>query len=224
MAPQAIDAGDPVRWPWPAAVRAVAGAMSGLLVVTTLIPPREPPWGVWVAVGALALAFLAAPRAERWPGRGTTSGIALVTVAGIYLGPPETGQVLALALVLAVVWVADLSGRARVDGFIVALLDIVLVWAVLWGAANREGAVVAAGAMLGLLLVAPVVHVLPGPRRGLPRQLQGIALVLLQLLFVVGVARTSALWESAFSAAVVAGAALVALCVSARLIVGGDER
>ena len=124
---------------------------------------------------------------------------------------------------LAVLWLAELTGRAYVDGLVVLLLDVVLVWAVLWGAAGRPGAIIGGAAMLGLLLVAPVARALPGPARGIPPEWQGVALVLLQLLFVGGVARTAALWESALDAAVVAGGALVLLTVLARLIVGGRQ-
>ncbi len=188
-----------------------------------LLRSPGPEWLVWVAIGALALAALAAPATDDWAGRGVTSGIALVTVVGIYLGPPETGQVAGLALALAVLWLAELTGRAYVDGLVVLLLDVLLVWAVLWGAAGRPGAIIGGAAMLGLLLVAPVARALPGPARGIPPEWQGVALVLLQLLFVGGVARTAALWESALNAAVVAGGALVLLTVLARLIVGGRQ-
>jgi hypothetical protein len=209
------------RWPWPAPVRLLVGAAAGWVVAEGLLRSPGPEWLVWVATGALALAALAAPGADAWAGRGVTSGIALVTVVGIYLGPPETGQVAGLALVLAVLWLAELTGRAYVDGLVVLLLDVVLVWAVLWGAAGRPGAIIGGAAMLGLLLVAPVAKALPGPAAGLPREWQGLALVLLQLMFVGGVARTAALWESAVDAALVTAGALVLLTVLARLIVGG---
>lgn len=211
-------------WPWPAPVRALVGAAAGWVVVDGLLRAAGPDWRVWLGVGTLALAALAAPAADRWAGSGVVSGVALVTVAGIYLGPPETEQVLGLALGLAVLLVAELTGRARLDGLIVLLLDAILLWAALWGAVTRPGALIGGAAMLGLLLVLPVARVLPGPARGLAGPWQGIGLVLLQLMFVVGVARTAGLSDSATFAAAVSGGALVLLTVLARLIMGGQQR
>lgn len=211
---------DPVRWPWPAPVRALVGAAVGWLVADGLLRDQGPDWRVWLAMGTLALAGLAATAADSWAGRGVVPGIAVVTVAGIYLGPPETGQVRALLLGLLVLWVAELTGRARVDGFVLLLIDAVLLWAVLWGAVSRPGALIGGAAMLGLLLVLPLVRLVPGPAQGLPDPWRGMALILLQLLFVVGVARTAALSESVAFAAAVSGAALVGLTLLARLVVG----
>ena len=211
---------DPVRWPWPAPVRVLVGAAAGWVVADGLLREQGPDWRVWLAVVTLGLAALAAPSVDDWAGRGVASGIAVVTVAGIYLGPPETEQVLALLLGLVVLWAADLSGRARVDGFVVLLLDAVLLWAVMWGAVSRPGALIGGAAMLGLLLVLPLVRVLPGPSAGLPDAWQGVSLVLLQLVFVVGVARTAGLSESWVYASAVSVAALALLAFLARLIVG----
>lgn len=208
-------------WPWPAPVRLLVGAASGWLVVDALVPWAGPRWSVWVAMAALAVAAVAASGLDRWAGRGVTSGVALVTVAGVYLGPPETDQVLGLALGLAVLWIAEATGRAEVDGLVVLVLDVVLVWAVLFGAVSRPGAVVAGVCMLGLLVVLPVARLLPGPRTGVPGSWQAVALVGLQLVYVVGLARTAARLDSAVDAAIICGAAVVALTVLARLVVGG---
>lgn len=183
-----------------------------------------PSWRVWVAMGALALVALGAPRLDAWAGRGITSGVALVTVAGLYLGPPETEAIIGLALAFGVLWVAEVTGRARLDGLIGMLLGAVVVWAAIWGAASRPGAVVGAVAMLGLLLVGPLIVSVPGPGPGLPRPWDAVALVLLQLLFVVGVARTAALLDDATTAAAIAGSALVLLALLAWAITGGRPR
>lgn len=183
-----------------------------------------PEWRVWVAMGGLGLAALGAPRLDAWAGRGITSGIALVTVAGLYLGPPETEAILGLALALGVLWVAELTGRAKADGFVVMLLSVVLVWAAIWGAASRPGAVIGGVAMLGLFLVGPIARSLPAPGPGMRAPWDAVALVLLQLLFVVGVARTAALMDDGVMAAAISGGALLLLTVLAWAITGGRER
>jgi hypothetical protein len=150
--------------------------------------------------------------------------VALVTVAGLYLGPPETEAIVRLALALAVLWLAEVTGRARVDGFVAMLLGAVVVWGAVWGAASRPGAVVGAVAMLGLLLVGPLAVSVPAPGPGLPRPWDAVALVLLQLLFVVGVARTAALMDDAITAAAISGTALAMLTLLAWAITGGRPR
>jgi hypothetical protein len=175
-------------------------------------------------MAALAVAALGAPRLDVWAGRGITSGVALLTVVGLYLGPPETKMIAGLALALAVLWVAEATGRARLDGLIAMLLSAVIVWAAIWGAASRPGAVIGGVAMLGLLLVGPLALSVPGPGPGLPRPWDAISLVLLQLLFVVGVARTAALMDDAITAAAISGTALAILALLAWAITGGRRR
>jgi hypothetical protein len=215
---------DRIGWPWPAPVRVLVGAAAGWLVVDAMQRASGPQWRVWLAVGALALVALGAPRLDSWAGRGITSGVALVTVAGLYLGPPETEAIVGLALAFAVLWLAELTGRAHVDGFVAMLLAGVVVWAAVWGAASRPGAVVGAVAMLGLLLVGPLAVSVPAPGPGLPRPWDAIALVLLQLMFVVGVARTAALMDDAITAAAISGTALAMLTLLAWAITGGRPR
>lgn len=212
---------DAAQWPWPALVRVVAGAASGWLIVDALQRAGGPEWRLWVAMGALALVALGAPRLDAWAGRGITSGVALVTVAGLYLGPPETEAIVGLALALGVLWLAEATGRARLDGLIAMLLGAVVVWAAIWGAASRPGATIGGVAMLGLFLVGPLAVSVPGPGPGLPRPWDSIALVLLQLLFVVGVARTAALMDDAITAAAISGTALAILTLLAWAITGG---
>ena len=175
-------------------------------------------------MAALALVALGAPRLDVWAGRGITSGVAFVTVAGLYLGPPETEAIVGLALALGVLWIAEVSGRARLDGLVAMLLGALLVWAAVWGAVARPGAIVGGVAMLGLLLVGPLALSVPGARAGLPKPWDAAALVLLQLLFVVGVARTAALMDDVATAGAVVGGALVLLTVLAWAVTGGRPR
>jgi hypothetical protein len=215
---------DVARWPWPALVRVIVGAAAGWLVVDAMQRASGPSWRVWVAMAALALVALGAPRLDVWAGRGITSGVAFVTVAGLYLGPPETEVIVGLALALGVLWAAEATGRARLDGLIAMLLGVLVVWAAIWGAVGRPGAVVGGVAMLGLLLVGPLALSVPGPGPGLPRPWDAAALVLLQLFFVVGVARTAALMDDGITAAGIAGAALALLALLAWAVTGGRPR
>jgi hypothetical protein len=64
----------------------------------------------------------------------------------------------------------------------------------------------------------------PAPGPGLPRPWDAVALVLLQLLFVVGVARTAALLDDAITAAAISGTALAMLMLLAWAITGGRPR
>ena len=159
--------------------------------------------------------------ADRWAPRGLWSGLAVVSVGGLYLGVPETDHFVALAAGLAVLWLADVAGRARVDGLVVLALTAVVAWAGLWGAVSRPGAVTGALALLGLLLVAWVAELLPGPSQPIvPRQLQSVALLALQAVFAVAVARWGALRTAALEGAVVGGVGLLALAWLSRLVMG----
>ena len=194
------------------------------MVVDAMQRVDGPSWRVWLAMGALALVALGAPKLDVWAGRGITSGVALVTVAGLYLGPPETEAIVGLALAFGVLWIAEVTGRARLDGLIAMLLGAVVVWAAVWGAASRPGAVIGAVAMVGLLLVGPLALSVPGPGPGLPRPWDAVALVMLQLLFVVGVARTAALMDDGITAAAISGTALALLALLAWAVTGGRPR
>ena len=215
---------DVARWPWPAPVRLIVGAVLGWVAVDAMQRASGPDWRVWLAMAGVALAALGAPRLDDWAGRGITSGIALVTVLGLYLGPPETEAIVGLAVAIGVLWVAEVTGRARLDGLIVLLLSAVIVWAAIWGAVSRPGAVVGGVAMLGLFLVAPLARSIPGPGPGLPAPWDAVALVGLQLVYVVGVARTAALMDELDTAIAVTAAALLALTLAAWVITGGRPR
>lgn len=190
-----------------------------------VLPQIEgPTWRVWLAAGALMVVAIGAPRLDVWAGRGIVSGVAVVTVVGLYLGLPETGAVLGVALGLGVLWVAESTGRARLDGLVVVLLAAVIVWAALWGAVTRPWAVTGGIAMLGLFLVGPLAVSVPHAGRGLPRPWDAACLVVLQLVFVVGVARTAAIGDDVMVASSISIAALALLALLAWAVTGGRQR
>ena len=157
--------------PW--LVRLAAGAVVGWLIADRLVGGDGPSWTGPAAAATLAIAFVAAPGVDPWAGSGVVSGWALATALGLYVGVPETDQIVGVIAVLLVLWGAELAGRARVDWLVVCGLDAVLVLAAIHGAAGRPGALIAALAMLGLLVVAGPVSRLPRTSRSLPAALAG---------------------------------------------------
>lgn len=185
------------------------------------VPVDGPSWRGSAAAVTLALVTPATLLADRWAPRGLWSGLAVLSTGGLYLGVPETDHLVAVAGGLVVLLVADLTGRVRVDGLVVLALAAVLVWGGAWGAASRPGALTAAMALLGLMLVAPAAERLPGPARPwVPAPVQVVALLMLQGLFVVGGARLGALRSEAIDGAVVGILGLVVLAWLARLVMG----
>lgn len=208
---------------WAPLVRVGAGAAAGVIVSGALVTDG-PLWRVPAAAAVLAIAFLVAPGVDRWAGRGITSGWALATSIGIYLGVPETDHVVGVVAVLIVVTLAELTGRARVDGFVVAALDVVLVWSVLRGAAGRPGALVAGMALLGLLVVAVPASLPHRPGlEPLPSRWRGPALVALQLVFCVIVARFGAVRTTGTEAVIVSVTGLTVLFVTAWYVMGRPD-
>lgn len=212
----------PLERPWPAAARALAGAIVAWVALEWGVTRPEPTWRVLAAAAAiLATAAVAAPIVARVAVPGVAGGLALASAIGLYLGVPETDLVVGVAAALAMVWFADLTGRLRVDWLIVFALDAVVVFAAVRGAAGRDGAVVGGLAMLGLLVVWPVTAWLPGPARGLvPRSLRPLTLLALHGAYVLVVARRSAIRDDAVGAAVVAAVGVAVLVVATRLAVG----
>jgi hypothetical protein len=198
-------------------LRAGAGAFAGWLIIDVGVSAEVPGWWTPFVAGALAVAFAVAPGTNRWAGRGITSGWAMATILGIYVGVPETDRVVAIGAVIAVIWLAELTGRMRVDALIVVALDVVLVWAAVQGAAGRSGAMIAGVATLGLLVVAPIVAaILRAPRSPSHAPWTMPVLVGLQFLFAIAVARLGGVRTTAGEAArvVVIAVPLLALAVA----------
>ena len=100
-------------------------------------------------------------------------------------------------------------------------LDVVLAWAAVRGAPAGGPALLAGLAMPGLLVIAPVTSQLPGPRRPLvPGSMQPAALVGLQAVYAVTIARTAARTDTLAAAATIAALGLVLLVAAARVTVG----
>ena len=204
--------------------RAFVGGLLGVLIGRVIVRELgdrtdDAWWPSWAAGAALAVAFAAAPSVVGLTRQRTVAALAMITAGGLYLGVPETDHILGLLVGLAVLAIAEVRGRVRSDTIIVMAIDAALVWAAIRGAANREGAVVGGLALLGLLLVAPLV--IGGSSRRANPPLAAAMLVIAQLVFVVVVARNGALRPDASGAALVACAGLVGLAGTSRLIVTG---
>ena len=204
--------------------RTAAGAVAGWVIAESTVD-AGPDWQTPAAAAVLAIALLAAPAVGRWAGNGVTSGWALAAALGLYVGVPETDHIVGVIAVLIVLFVAELAGRARVDGWVVAGLDAVIVWAALLGAAGRPGALVAAFAMLGLLVVsAPVALVGRPPREFVPSGWRPAALVALQLGFAIGVARLGGVRTTTSEALTVSAIGIAVLAAASWVVMGPDER
>ena len=207
----------------PAVARAAIGAVVGW-VLAEVVGADGPSWQGPAAAAVLAVAFLAAPGLDRWAGRGVTSAWALAAAGGLYLGVPETDRIVGVVAVLLVVVGAELLGRASVDGSVASGLDTVLVWAALYGAAGRGGALVAGLACLGMLVVAAPAAMPGRPSRELvPAPWRDPLLVVLQVLFVVVVARAGGVRTTTAEALGVAAVGVVLLSIAAWVVVGPDD-
>jgi hypothetical protein len=194
------------------ALRALVGIASGWAIVEVAAPASVPGWWAVVASATLAVALVVVPGTNRWAGRGLNSGWALATLCGLYVGVPETDHIVGMAPVLGIVWLGELTGRMRVDALVVAALDIVLVWAAVEGAVNRSGAMIAGVSLLGLLVVAPIVIIIAGTESEEPMPAWAVgALIALQLLFAVSVARVGGVRTTAAEATTVVIVALPVL-------------
>jgi hypothetical protein len=199
---------------------AVLGAAGGWMIADVLVAGEEPTWRAPACALALAAAAVAATRIERWSERGVSVGWVLAAAIGMYLGVPETDHLVGVIAVLIVVWLAGVTGRLRADFPVVTGLDAVLVWAAVRGAAGSSGALLAALAMLGLLVLAPPIAMLPRPANELVRApWRAPLLVAFQLAFCVTVARLGGVRTTTTRAAVVAATGLVALGAAAWLAI-----
>jgi len=202
---------------------ALLGAAGGWVIADVLVAGDQPTWRAPACAFVLAAAALAATRIERWSDRGVSAGWALAAAIGMYLGVPETDHLVGVIAVLIVMWLAGVTGRLRADYLVVAGLDAVLVWGAVRGASGSSGALLAALAMLGLLVVAPLIAQLPRPVGELvPDSWRAPLLVALQLVFCVTVARLGGVRTTTAEAAVVAATGLVALGAAAWLVIGAS--
>lgn len=210
------------RW---VALRAAVGLAAGWVIVANTAPSGVPGWWAPAVAGTLGVAVAVAPGTDRWAGTGINSGWALASGVGLYVGVPETDRLVGMLPVLAIIWLAELSGRMRVDAAVVIALDTVLVWAAVHGAVNRAGALVAALAGLGLLVVAPLVDLVAGRVRGtarlaVPGPWRMPLLVGLQFLYAVGVARVGGIRTTTAEAVAVVAVAVPLLALIAAPIIG----
>ena len=210
------------RW---VALRAAAGAAVGWVIVANTAASGVPGWWAPAVAAALGVAVGVAGGTDRWAGTGISSGWALASGIGLYVGVPETDHLVGMLPVLAIVWLAELSGRMRVDAAVVIALDVVLVWATVHGAVNRSGALVAGLAVLGLLVVGPLVALVvdrvPGAARvPIPGRWTMPALVGLQFVFAVGVARVGGVRTTTAEAVAVVAVAVPLLALVAAPIIG----
>lgn len=214
MTASTIDATLSAR-PLAIALRAGVGAIAGWLIVARGVSPDVPGWWAPFVAAWLALALAVAPGTNRWAGRGITSGWALATILGIYVGVPETDRIVGVGAVIAVIWLGELSGRMRVDALIVVALDIVLVWAAVQGAVGVSGAMIAGVATLGLLVVAPIVAAVARAPRSLSHAPWTMpVLVGLQFVFAIAVARLGGVRTTAGEATIVVVIAVAVLALA----------
>ncbi len=198
----------------------MAGVVAGAVVAITGPGGRDPGRAL-LAAGVAAAAGLGAGAADRWRRRGLWTGLALVTALGLYAGVPETNHIIGLAGGLAVLTLADCRGLVRMTSEVVLALDVVLVWAALWGAGARDGAAVAGLAMLGLLAALPVAAALPGPSRALmPERWQAAALVGLQAAYALALARLAAWRPSVVEVGIIVVVAALLLLGGGRVVMG----
>ena len=207
--------------PWPPGWRAAAGGLAGWAAIRWGVTESLPSWAGAGSAGVSAVGALAAPAVARGGGAALVYGWAAVSALGLYAGVPETDHVVGVAAVSVVRVLASLASPARAGWVMVVGLDVVLAWAAVRGAPAGGPALVAALAMPGLLVVAPLTSCLPGPRRPfVPRTVQPPVLVGLQSGFALVVARSAASADTIALASAITAAALLALVVTARLTVG----
>jgi hypothetical protein len=212
----------PLTRPWPGVARAVAGGVIGWIVAEVIVDNPGPSWRVPAAVVVMAAIALGAPFTARAIGLGGPPAWGLATAIGLYLGVPETNHILGVGAGLGVLVIAELTGAARTDGLTVVALGGVLVWAILQGAGEREPALLAGFATLGLIVLWPVVRYVPGPARGLaPRGVRPLLVTGAHVANAWIVGRRGALVDDRVEMAVIGAVGAVALVLATRLVVGG---
>jgi hypothetical protein len=232
VVPLLDDAVPPVAATGLAVVAALAGA--ALLAPAAPTVPRAA-----VVVGAAAVAALAAVPADRWLRPAALVALGAWTAFGLFLCSPDTeraslvGALMAATAVMTSLAAWVLPGRAarshpvpRATGSAVPLV-VLLVWVGAVGANQREEAIIAGYACLGVLLVLPVAAGLAAlvPRPGsTPVRLRATLAVAVQAPLVVAVARLGGVRTTAERAAVVSLAALLLASAAVTLALGLGRR
>ena len=207
---------------WPLPVRVAAGAAVGWLLIDVGPSSAAEEWArPTVAALLAAVAAGTVGMGRRWPRRAVASGSCLVAFLGIYACVPETQRLGAMAIVVAIPVVGELTGQLIASWPVIVAAAAVTLWATYDGGGFRDSALVAGFAALGLAVVEPIAVRLPGPRRGLSGALTVPALLALQAGYAVAVGRHAGLRDDVPSALAVAVPLVVGLTLAARLIVGG---
>jgi hypothetical protein len=206
---------------WPRlALSGPALAVPGAWLVSTEAVVPQVGWVRWfvfvviVVVAPLVGRFATHPRTGIW----TPAMFAVFTI-GVFLSVPDTEEALVLlgaSLPMAILSFPGSPARFGVGGAY-ATLGVAL-WVVVQGGVGRPAAIIGATACLGLLLADPVTRLL-SPGDGsildrLPPGWAGLALAsLIQLVFVVAVARTAGSSARVVTAAIISAAFLVSAVV-----------
>lgn len=210
---------DRFRW---SVTAALGGAAAVVVVAGTAMWPQRRAAEVTLVVVLAAVAAGLASLSDRVP-TPVPSLLALATLGGVYACVPETDQIPPVARAAVVMTVATLLvGRSQARTLVLALCGVI-GWAVLFGGAERDSALVGGLASFGVLAVAPAVLVLwPRPaflRLG-RRAPSWCWLLGLQVVFCLGVSRTAGLAASLFPALVGAAVWVTALVVGLVAVVG----
>jgi hypothetical protein len=144
-----------------------------------------------------------------------------LSAIAIYGCVPETGQMPAIGVMLAALFVIELVAR-RPSGLLVhAVAAGIVLWSGLYGATGRESAIV--GALFAFWPLALVVLVCHWPGRAQPQTVSRWTIGLIGGLAAVAVARTGAL-EPTIGPALIAVAIALPTSLAAALLVDSISR
>jgi hypothetical protein len=144
-----------------------------------------------------------------------------LTAIAIYGCVPETGQMPAIGVMLAALFVIELVAR-RPSGLLVhAVAAGIVLWSGLYGATGRESAIV--GALFAFWPLVLVVLVCHWPGRAQPRMVSRWIIGLIGGIAAVTVARTGAL-EPTIGPALIAVAITLPTSLAAALVVDSISR
>lgn len=206
-------------WTWP--LRSSLGAVIGWVAADVGASRRAGGWLpiaaalVLAAVAAVAPSLLALTR-----GRGVPPGLALGSLAGLYVGIPETEHLFGIGVALAALMVGQWACQADESWPVVLTIGALVIWSAVYGGSFRNGALLAGLSSVGLLVLAPLAARLPGPGRVVPEPLVAPGLLVAQLMYAVALGRLVGLRDGAIEGLAVAAAATAVLVVATRVILG----